>query len=192
MRRLILILMSMVFVVGMGTTLLAQPGPAPARARRLGNQTPGLARILQNPSVREKLGITNEQFAKLQTVFLNSSKNAIRGKADLKIKHLELTHLMNADKVDRAQVEQKVDEISALRASLMKNQIEARLAVKETLSPDQLNKVREWRESQRGRLAQERMQRRMGMMRRPGMGPQGPPPPPSSLPPKPSGQPDLQ
>ncbi|MGB7624913.1 MAG: periplasmic heavy metal sensor [Terriglobia bacterium] len=190
MRRLILILMSMVFVVGMGTTLLAQPDPAPARPRRVVNRTHGLARILQNPDVRTKLGITNEQFAKLQTTFLNSSKNAIRGKADLKIKHIELTHLMNADKVDRAQVEQKIDEISALRSSLMKNQIDARLTFKETLTADQLNKLREWRESQRERLAKERMQRRMGMMRRPGMGPQGPPP--SSLPPKPGGQPDLQ
>jgi Spy/CpxP family protein refolding chaperone len=160
------------------------------RAGHRFNRKSGLARVLRDPDLRTKLGITNEQYAKLQTAFLNSSKNAIRGKADLKIKRLELAQLMNEDKVDRAQVEQKVNEISALHASLLKNQIEARLAIRETLTADQLSKLREWRHTQGRGWMQERMQRRMGMMRRPGMSPQRPPVPPPSAPHNPGDQPD--
>lgn len=188
MKRLIIILMGAILVAGMEMVLLAQPGPARLRDQRMVNQHSNLVRVLRDPNLRAKLGITDEQYAKLRTAFLNSSKAAIKDKADLKIKRLELANLMDAEKVDHALVDQKVNEISALRGALLKNQIQARLTVKETLTADQLNKLHEWRQAQMKRFREERMQRGMGMMPRPGrqgVGPQRPGEPQPPAAPKP-------
>jgi Spy/CpxP family protein refolding chaperone len=194
MRRLITILVGAILIMGTGMMLMAQPGPAPLRGQRMANERFGLIRALHDQNLRAQLGVTDEQYAKLQTAFLNSSKTAIKSRADLKIKRLELASLMDADKVDHAQVDQKVSEISALQGALLKNQIQARLIVKETLTADQLNKLHEWRQTQLKRFGEERMQRRMGGMMqrpgRPGAGPQGPEAPRPPAPPKPDSPPD--
>ncbi|MBZ5536224.1 MAG: periplasmic heavy metal sensor [Acidobacteriia bacterium] len=188
MRRLIVIFSGAILLVGMGMTLLAQPEPGPPHARRMVNQRLSLVRALRDQNLRAKLGVTDEQYAKLRTAFLNSSTTAIKNKADLKIKRLELASLMDADKVDHAQVDQKINEISALQGARLKNQIQTRLTVKETLTADQLNKLHEWGRAQMRRFGEERMERGMGMMRRSGrpeVGPQGPQAPRPPAPPKP-------
>ncbi|MBZ5552499.1 MAG: periplasmic heavy metal sensor [Acidobacteriia bacterium] len=188
MRRRIVIVLGAMLMLPMGLTLWAQPGPAPLRAKRIVNQHSGLVRALRDQNLRAKLGVTDEQYAKLRTAFLNSARTAIKNKADLRIKRLELASLMDADKVDHAQVDLKINEISALQGALLKNQIQTRLTVKETLTADQLNKLHEWRQAQMKRFGEERMQQRMGMMRgsgRMGVGPRGPGAPPPSAPPKP-------
>lgn len=170
------------------TATLADPGLSRERPRRMGHQDFGLVRMLHDPSLRTKFGITNEQYDKLKATFLDSSKAAIRDQADLKIKRLELANLMDGDKVDRAQVNQKIDELTASQAALMKSQIGTRLAVKEILTPDQLSKIREWRQSQARRFMENRTQRGMGMMQgpqRPGMRRQSTPPQQPPAPPKP-------
>jgi|GEM_PF-6545530 len=187
MRRFAGMVIAAMVLFGTGISTLAQPGPSREGPRWMGNRDFGLVRMLHDPSMRAKFGISDDQYTKLRSAFLDSSKAAIRGQADLKIKRLELANLMDADKVDRAQVDQKINEISALQGALMKNHIGTRLVVKETLTPDQLNKISEWRQSQARRFMEDRMQGRMGMMQRqqrPGMRPQQPPPP--EQPPAPS------
>jgi Spy/CpxP family protein refolding chaperone len=177
MKKLLTSAALTVLVMALAVPLMAQSGPEGRQFRQGGERQFGLARVLNDTDLRTKLAITDDQAAKLKSAFFEASKARIRNEADLKIKHLELANLMDADQVDRTQINQKIGEISALQAALMKSRIEAQLVVKETLTPDQLSKLKEWRKSQFGRFAQERM--RMGTMRRmqrPGMGqgPQGP------------------
>jgi Spy/CpxP family protein refolding chaperone len=186
MKRFLGAMAVAILLVAVATLLAAQPGVHGANARQNFGNHQGLGRILNNPDFRTKLGITDEQYAKLKNSFLDSEKVAIRTRADLQIKRLELANLMSADNVDRTQVNQKISDIGALETALMKNHIETQLAVKDTLTPEQLKKFQQWRQNQRGRFLQERMQPGRDMMRqqdRPGR--MAPPPPPPAAPSKP-------
>lgn len=184
-------MLAIILVIATGAILLAQGPNMMRQGRRWPGQHMGLIQMLHNPDLRTRFGITEDQAAKLDAAFLNAAKTSIKDRADLKIRHLELANLMSADKVDRALVDQKIDEISALQTSLMKNRIETQLTLKETLTPDQFNKLREWRRNQGRRMGGEWMQMHRGMMRGPngqGMGPRGPQsqqPPQPPAPPKP-------
>lgn len=184
MKRFVVFLLGIALVVGMTLTVAAQPGPN--RDVNRAARQPGLGRMIQNPEFRTKLGITDEQHGKLQTGFMNAAKAGIKNRADLQIKRLELTSLMNADKPDRAQINQKINEISALRTAQMKNQIDTRLLVKETLTAEQWTKLHEFRQAQARQLLERRQGRmEMGMRdNRPGMGPRGPRPPQPPPPPQ--------
>lgn len=190
MKRFVAVLLGVVLVIGMTLILAAQPGPGPQRGQRGMNRAGrqfGMGRMIQNPEFRSKLGITEEQYGKLQTGFLNALKAAIKNRADLQIKRLELASLMDADKPDRAQINQKINEISALQTAQMKNHIDTRLLVKETLTAEQWTKFHEWQQGQARQMLQRR-QERMGMMRGgegPGRGPRAPRPPQPPPPPKP-------
>lgn len=185
MKRYVAILISAVLMLMFAVNLAAQPRPGADRIKKMAERHLGLGPLIHNPEFRTKLGISDEQYNKLQTGFMNSAKTAIKNRADLQIKRLELANLMNADKPDRAQINQKINEISALQTAQMKNHVDTRLLVKETLTSDQLNKYQQWRQEQTRRFLEQR-QPRGGMMRggRPGMEPRGPTPPP---PPKPEG-----
>lgn len=182
MKRFLSFLVIATLVMVLTIPTLAQPGAKMARMQHRTDHQFGLGRMLHDPNFRTKLGITDEQYSKLRTAFLDSSKAAIQNHADLKIKRLELADLMSTEKVDRAQVNQKINEISALQTAIMKNQVETRLTVKETLTPDQLNKLQQWRQAQMRRFMQERTQPRMGRMWCPegpaGRAPAAPPAPP--------------
>ncbi|MDD5543144.1 MAG: periplasmic heavy metal sensor [Acidobacteriia bacterium] len=192
MKRIFTTAALMILILALAAPLMAQPGPAGNRPRHRANREFNLGRALNDQNLRTRLNITDEQVAKLKAAFLEAAKAGIKEHADLKIKRLELASLMSGDKVDHAQVNQKITEISALQASLLKNRIATQLAVKETLTADQLSKLKMWRQAQAHRFMQERMQQRMGMMPRmgqPGQGPRGPRGPQASpapaAPPKP-------
>lgn len=192
MKKLFTITAALVLTFVLAAPLLAQPGPAGNPPRHRANREFALGQALNDTNLRTRLNITDDQVAKLKAAFLEAAKAGIKNHADLKIKRLELASLMGADKVDHAQVNQKIAEITALQGSLLKNRIETQLTVKETLTADQLSKLKMWRHAQARRFMQERMQQRMGMMprmRQPGQGPQGPrgpqAPPAPAAPPKP-------
>jgi Spy/CpxP family protein refolding chaperone len=186
MKRYLAVLMGAILLLVMVVFALAQEGPAMPRPGRQMQRHFGLGKALQNKEYRTKLGVTDEQYAKLEAAFLNSAKTAIRTRADLEIKRMELGSLMKADNVDRAQVLQKVNEITALQGALMKTHIEGMMTLKETLTPEQLEKLKQLRQGQARRGMGQRMQGRMGGgpgqpgmwprgQQQPGMGPGGPP-----------------
>ena len=130
----------------------------------------GLARLVQNPELREKLGITSEQAAKISQQTAEFHKSSIRSRADLLVKHVELGELLRAETPDRVAIDRKLDEIAAARAAEAKAQVHYRLAMREALTPKQQKKLREMRqERMRGAF---RGQRREG----PPRGPRGPQP----------------
>lgn len=192
MKRLSKYFIALAVVVAMSIPMLAQRGPGMQHAKQRFGRHFGLARMLHDPTLRATLSVTDEQYAKLKTAFESSAKAAIKDQADLKIKRLELASLMDSDKVDRDQVDKKIGEISALQTALMKTHIETQLAVKETLTPDQLAKFHQWRQSEVRHWMEQGMRMRMGRMQRPDaprMGPQGPRPPMPPPPPKPGDEP---
>lgn len=118
-----------------------------------GHRHPGflLARLVSNPDLREKIGITDEQAAKISQQFTEFRKARIRTGADLRIKRLELENLLSAEKPDRAAIDRKLQEVGAAQLAREKSSIDFHLNMKDALTPEQRQKLRQLaEESHRG------------------------------------------
>ncbi len=110
-----------------------------------------LARLVNNPAVRERIGITPEQAQKIRTQTLNFRKDRIRNRANLQVSRLELKDLLSTDNPDRNAIDQKLQEISAVRLTQAKSAVDFHLDMRAALTPDQHRKLRQMREDFRRR-----------------------------------------
>ncbi len=101
----------------------------------------GLARLLNNPEIREKVGITAEQAAKIRQDATEFRKAEIRDRADLDVKRIDLENLLSAEKPDRAAIDSKLQEISTARLTLEKSAVHFRLTMREAITPAQREKI---------------------------------------------------
>jgi Spy/CpxP family protein refolding chaperone len=151
----------------MATSLLAQdpgafagrrgftPGPQAAgqfhnvrgrRGMRRGMMRGGmrgmaLSRMLENPMLRQQLGVSADQAAKIRQQETDFEKAEIRNRADLQVKRLELNQLMSVDKPDRAAVDAKVAELGTAQAAMEKATIDNRLNMRDALTPVQRQRL---------------------------------------------------
>ena len=101
----------------------------------------GLARILNDAAIREKLGITAEQVGAIRKQESDFRKTEIRDRADLAVKRVDLRDLLEAEKPDRAAIDSKLQEISTARLALEKSAVHYRLAMREAITPEQREKL---------------------------------------------------
>ena len=144
-----------------------------------------LLAMLNSDRAKAALGLTDDQATRLRQITVETEKAAIKTKADLAVRGIELRELLQADNPDRDTVMKKVQEVSDLTGQLMQQHVQALLSAKTILTPEQQKKIREFRANHR--MGQPGMQ---GMgARHPGMpGGQGRPP----MPPGPSSEPPVQ
>jgi Spy/CpxP family protein refolding chaperone len=128
--------------------------------RGRGMRQRGLGRMLQNPAMRERLGFTPEQAARIQMQESAFAKARIRQHSDLRVKQMELNELMAAEKADRAAIERKLREVQEARSASQKAGIDHRLAMRELITPEQREKMQQMLRERRGQLG-------------PGRGPRG-------------------
>jgi Spy/CpxP family protein refolding chaperone len=141
-----------------------------------------LLAMLDNPRFKQSLGLTDEQSGQLRKIIVDGEKSAIKARADLAVRGIELRELLRADHPDREAVMKKADDISALRAQMMKQHLDSLLAAKSVLTPEQQARIRSFleRRAAGGSFMRERFFNRRGSM--PGMGsgrPVTPPQPPA-------------
>ena len=103
-------------------------------------------RLVNDPAMREKLGITSEQAAKIRQETLEFQKMQIRHRADLAVKRLELRDLLTAANPDRAAIDRKLDEISAAQLAQRKAAVGYRLDMRGALTSEQIQKLRNLRQ----------------------------------------------
>lgn len=94
---------------------------------------------------RPGMNLSAEQRDKIRTLSLDAKKDEIRLNSDLRIAQLELRELMQQDELDKAKVNRKIEEIGALRTKLHKAKFEKRMALREVLTKEQLQSLRERR-----------------------------------------------
>ncbi|HUK30425.1 MAG TPA: Spy/CpxP family protein refolding chaperone, partial [Candidatus Acidoferrum sp.] len=135
------------------------PGGMGMRPGMGGRGEMGLARFVNNPNMRQQLGITDEQVAKFHTMNEDFQKAGIQNRATMQIKRMELNDLLRADKPDRAAIDRKLGEVNAAQAASEKAIIDHMLAMRTILTPDQQAKIKTM------------MQDRPGPGMGPGMGP---------------------
>jgi Spy/CpxP family protein refolding chaperone len=170
---------------GRGRDGFGRDGREGMRGRGMDGREFGLSRMLNNPDIREKLGVTPEQAARIRQQASDFRKTEIRGRADMQVKRLDLRDLLAADNPDRAAIDAKLQEISSARLALDKSAIDYRLNSRDALTPAQRDKLRQ--------LMQDRRQQGGGAGARAPRGPRpgaqrnsGTPPAPSA--PTPPGQ----
>jgi Spy/CpxP family protein refolding chaperone len=108
-----------------------------------------LGRLLSNPEIRDKIGVTADQAAKIRQQEADFRKTEIKGRADLEVKQIDLRELMAADKPDRAAIDAKLTEISTSRLALEKSSVAFRLNSRDALTADQRTKLRDLMRSRR-------------------------------------------
>jgi Spy/CpxP family protein refolding chaperone len=108
-----------------------------------------LGRLLSNPEIRDKIGVTADQATKIRQQEADFRKTEIKGRADLETKQIDLRELMAADKPDRAAIDAKLTEISTSRLALEKSSVAFRLNSREALTADQRTKLRDLMRSRR-------------------------------------------
>jgi Spy/CpxP family protein refolding chaperone len=151
------------------------------RDGRRGHRRSGFARLLNDPAIRQQVGITDEQAATIRKQEADFRKTEIRSRADLEVKRIDLKDLLAADKPDRAAIHAKLQEISAAQLSLQKSAIDYRLTMRDAITAAQREKLRQlmrdrWQRDGRGRPGANNGPGRRGPV---GQGsapkPQGPP-----------------
>jgi Spy/CpxP family protein refolding chaperone len=120
------------------------------RGRGMGGRQFGLGRLLSDPAVREQLGVTADQAAKIRQQESDFRKTAIRSRADLQVKQIDLRDMLSADKPDRAAIDAKLQEISTARLAFQKSAIDYRLNSRDALTPAQRDKLRQIMRDRRG------------------------------------------
>lgn len=132
--------------------------------RGRGGQAAMLLRLVNNPTLRERVGITTEQAAKIRQQTSDFLKQQIRSRANMQVQRIDLQNLMAAENPDRAAIDKTLGEISALRLTQSKADVDFRVAMRNALTPEQQEKLMQMR--------QEFMRRGPGRGGR--MGPRGP------------------
>lgn len=99
--------------------------------------------------IRDELGLSDSQVNQLRKLWTDQRKEHIRRRADLEIARLELRSLLDAPTEDERAVGAKVKELGELQASALKARVDARLAMRRILTPEQQRKLRELRPPRR-------------------------------------------
>ena len=113
------------------------------RGRDVGPEEFGLGRLLTNPNVRQQLGVTADQAAKIRQQESDFRKTEIRNRADLQIKRMDLDDLLSADKPDRSAIDSKLQEIGAAQIALEKSAIDNSLNMRDAFTPVQRQKLQQ-------------------------------------------------
>lgn len=140
-KRIIGIVLAVAFMLG--SSLAATPSLAQGWGDYDGHRMHGqrhhgrhLMRILRG------LDLTDEQKANAREMMMAARKQAIPMRAELQVAQLELQDLLVQDDVDRAAVDQHLDQIGQLRQKLMRHRVDTRLKLHAMLTPEQRAKAR--------------------------------------------------
>ena len=146
MKRSTLAFASLVLIVG---TAVAQQGL-------------GEGKWWKRPRIVQALALTSTQSSELEKIFAKSRPKLIDLKADLEKKQFAYEQAMGADKVDRADVEAKIEAREQARAKLQKELALMELDMKQVLTPEQREKVMQFREENRQKMIERRKAMRNG------------------------------
>ena len=123
--------------------------PAGGRGPRAGGPLQMFSRLLtalDDTRVRTMLGLTDQQADSLRKTVVDTEIFTIKTGADIAVDGIDLRELLRADKPDRAAVMAKGDEISKFTSQLINRYLEAALAAKAVLTPEQQKMIRAYME----------------------------------------------
>src|SRR5258708_8298512 len=136
MRRQLVLAMGVLAASGAALAALPDPQPGPAG--------PDMARIQQ------QVGLSDAQVTQLKKLWSDQRKLAIRRRADTAIARMEMEELMDGPSIDEKALNAKVKELSDLQAATLRSRVDAQLALRKVVSPEQQQKLRGLLRERRG------------------------------------------
>jgi hypothetical protein len=131
---------------------MMMPGMISGRSERMERRGQGfggplervsrLLAALDDPRVRTMLSLTDQQADSLRKIIVGTETFTIKTGADIAVDSIDLKELLRADKPDRAAVMSKGDEISKATSQLINHYLDAMLAAKAVLTPEQQKMIR--------------------------------------------------
>jgi len=122
----------------------------------LAQQGLGDGKWWKRPRIVQALALTSEQTSELEKIFAKSRPKLIDLKADVEKKQFAYEQAMSADKVDRQDVEAKIEAREQARAKLQKELALMELDMKQILTPEQREKLSQLREENRQKMMERR------------------------------------
>ena len=113
----------------------------------------------QFKGMRDDLGLTDAQVKQMRDIQYDFTKTGIGLRADLKEARLALQHQLTQPNVDKKEIDKLVDQVAQAQKMLLKHRIDRRMAMKDVLTPEQLEK---FQQMHGGMMMGERMGKRMG------------------------------
>ena len=103
---------------------------------------PGAGLTLPPPEVLERLGLSEAQRTKIETLLDAQRRKAIRADADVRIAEMDLVKLVEGDRPDAAAIDTAIGHLMAMRAAMLKARAETIVAMRAQLTPEQRAKLR--------------------------------------------------
>ena len=91
----------------------------------------------QNHDFSRPLGLTESQIEKMRDIRTESSKDLLPLTKSLQTREAELEEMMVAEKPNRKTIDDKIEEIQALRTEIQKRRVTARLQTRDLLTEEQ-------------------------------------------------------
>lgn len=123
-------------------------GQAMQKQRGRGQMDDGLAfeRLLTRPWVREQIGVTDEQMTTLKTGMETLRAQREKLRVDMELASLTQAKLMMEDVVDEQAIMAAVEKSGAINTEMAKLRIKQMLLTKNTLSAEQIEKLKKMRQ----------------------------------------------
>lgn len=102
------------------------------------------------PMLLKKLGLTEEQKEKVQSIRSAAEKEKIKVHAELQIKQIDLQEELEKKNVSEKKVDKLIDEIAQLNKKMLESRIKTMLALKKVLTPQQQEKLKNFMDSKKG------------------------------------------
>ena len=125
-------------------------GPMGERGRGPDGPLQRISRLLaalDDTRVRTMLGLSDQQAESLRKIVVDTEIFTIKTGAVIAVDTIDLRELLRSDKPDRAVVMSKGDEISKSTSQLINRYLDAMLAAKALLTPEQQKMIRAYLES---------------------------------------------
>ena len=106
-----------------------------------------LLAALDDPRVRSMLGLSEQQAESLRKIVVDTEIFTIKTGAVIAVDAIDLRELLRSDKPDRTVVMSKGDEISKSTSQLVNHYLDAVLAAKALLTPEQQKMIRAYLEN---------------------------------------------
>ncbi len=108
-------------------------------------------RALHDPLIRQQLRISDDQAKTLEKQVADFQKKVIQDQANLEIQRVDLQNLLTAENPDRSAINNKLDQVNSARLALQKSALNFYLTVKQEITPEQQQKIRQFLGEQRNR-----------------------------------------
>jgi len=129
-----------------------------------GGSRGGMMARMSTENLKQRLGLTDDQAAKLKELRSTYLKTTTMQGAKIRVAELELNDLLDEKKLDASKIEKKVKEIESLKSELLMGRIRSLINASDFLSPEQFAQFRA--------MTMQRMSP-MGHLQKHPMGPHG-------------------